>query len=74
MATQVEGDLKHQLRVTVMDWLSREYRLGHVYHDIWTNPRWLETLDADASNWMWRCRETGLSDAGRVAGYVRSAH
>jgi len=50
----VEGSLRDQLRVLVVSWLAGEYQLGHVYHDIWTAPEWLETLDADASNWRWR--------------------
>jgi ribonuclease HI len=54
LATQVEGNLKDQLRELVVDWLSSEYQLGQVYHGIWTDPSWLETLDADASTWMWR--------------------
>jgi hypothetical protein len=54
LARQEEGSLKGQLRCSVVDWLAREYRLGHVYHDIWTDPAWLEIIDADASTWMWR--------------------
>ena len=53
-ARPVEGGLKDQLRDLVVAWLTGEYQLGHVYHDIWTAPDWLETLDADASTWMWR--------------------
>ena len=54
LETPVEGSLRDQLRVLVVSWLAGEYQLGHVYHDIWTAPEWLETLDADASNWRWR--------------------
>ena len=49
-----EGTLKQRLRVSVMGWLASEYRLGHVYHDIWTDQALTDALDTDASTWMWR--------------------